>query len=708
MKLPALKEMKKSTSLPQIKKKFKILSEESKKELLLYTSNSLSHQMDKVREIKIFLNNDFHKGSVDFEFLKDIENEYAEQYLSKMGFLPTKYYIKKILATRPIESCDFILSEERVYMNDNYKDVKVIHIYPTALNNVDSGNFISNSKSPGNKNQKSMVFNKKMNLKNIESVIKLRKKKIDLHKVAVSEIMNSNIQPKNDLVFNQENVNNLIGKAKEDIKEAKYFNTKEKINVDLSTQNIRNTYIINTKTKEDNNYNRFYNGRGRISNISKSSGFRKNILNDPKYIFHVNSIENLTNEILEEVNEPLQTKVEVIIKDMNYILDHFPIDDFINIGQLEKERILENDKDFNYKINLDKYEDILFVLNILHSQPVYKLTGLTLNLIYWVVFGSDNNIQIDTNTKQLIFLKILDEMEIISEKIENKKILYEVFIPLLIIMIRIEADVYFSRKFENLFQENKKKCMEFINEIITEIFDKHGYMNSFLTITGKSKELKDKMIKRALPRFKNKLYATSNYIEQIFNNDTNEIFGKANEKDKDKDNKDNFSDIITKKEIEQRKNFIKEQKVNYITNFMNKINTNLTRRRLKPIFNIRRREENIPPPPLNSMINVKRFKSTVLNQIIFKPNNNSMINFENETNSKNKNNNNENIDKNNDNDEEEKEEESEDELDKIEEKQSINEIDSDKKNNKIGKSDLSYKSTESKVTLFQNDSKSSS
>ena len=106
--------------------KFKILSEESKKELLLYTSNSLSHQMDKVREIKIFLNNDFHKGSVDFEFLKDIENEYAEQYLSKMGFLPTKYYIKKILATRPIESCDFILSEERVYMNDNYKDVKVI------------------------------------------------------------------------------------------------------------------------------------------------------------------------------------------------------------------------------------------------------------------------------------------------------------------------------------------------------------------------------------------------------------------------------------------------------------------------------------------------------------------------------------------------------------------------------------------------------
>ena len=702
MKLPDLKEMKKSTSLPQIKKKFKILSEESKKELLLYTSNSLSHQMDKVREIKIYLNNDFHKGSVDFEFLKDIENEYAEQYLGKMGYLPTKYYIKKILALRPIESCDFILTEERVYMNDKYKEVKVIHIYPTSLNPSASGNYNTNSKSPGNKNQKNKVFNKKMVLKNIESVIKLRKKKIDLHKVAVSEIKNTNIQPKNDLVFNQENVQNLIGKAREDIKEAKYFNTKEKINIDLSTQNIRNNYIINTKTKEDNNYNRFYNGRGRISNISKSSGYRKNILNDPKYIFHVNSIENLTNEILEEVNEPLQAKVEVIIKDMNYILDHFPIDDFINIGQLEKERILEKDKDFNYKINLDKYEDILFVLKLLHSQPVYKLIGLTLNLIYWVVFGSENNIQIDSNTKQLIFLKILDEMEIISEQIENKKILYEVFIPLLIIMIRIEADVYFSRKFENLFYENKKKCMEFINEIITEIFDKHGYMNSFLTITGKSKELKDKMVKRALPRFKNKLYATSNYIEQIFNNDTNEIFGKMEEKDKD-----NFLDIITQKEIEQRKNFIKEQKVNYISNFMNKINTNLSRRRLKPIFSIRRREEN-NPTSLNSMINVKRFKSTVLNQIIFKPNNKSMINFDNETNNKNNNNTNINNDNEENEEKEEKDETSEYDLEKIEEKEDVNEINSDKKNSKIGKNDLSYKSTETKLTLFQNDSRFSS
>ena len=687
MKLPSLKEMKKSTSLPIIKKRYRILNEESKKEFLLYASDSMTRQMDKIREIKIYLNSDFHKGAVDFEFLKDIENEYAEQYLTKMGFLPTKNLIKKILTLKPIEKCDFLLSDEKVFMNDIYKDVKVIHIYPSPISNSSSFNLSTSSQSPIDKSRKSLIINKKITLKNVESVIKIKKKKQEPHKEMVNEIKINNKQPKNDLVFNRENVENLIEQAKEDIKEVKFFNTKSSINIDLSTENIRNNYIISKKTKEDNSYNRFYNGRGRISNISKSSGDRKNILNDPKYIFPINTVEHLSNEILEEINKPLQTKVEVIIKDMNYIMDNFPIDDFINIGKLEKEKIGENEKDFNYKINLNKYEDILYVLEKLHSPQVYKLTGLVLNLIYWVVFGSGNNIQIDGNTKQIIFLKILDEMEIISGKIENKKILYEVFIPFLIIMIRIEADVYFSRKFPKLFLENKKKCIEHINEIITEVFDKHGYMNSFLTIAGKSKELKDKMLKKSLPRFKNKLYATSNYIEQIFSNDTKDIMEKMNSK--------NGDNIIDKKEIEQRKNFIREQKVKYIGNFLNKINNNLYKRRLKPIFSIRKRAEDNAPIATNSssMINVKRFKSPILNQIILKNKTNSMINFgqidENKFNNTNLTDNS-------------------DENDKDEEKENVNDFINDSKKNKISKFDLSNKSTETKNTLFQNESKLSS
>ena len=700
MKLPSLKEMKKSTSLPLIKKKYKILSEESQKEFLALASNSLSNKVNKVREIKIYLNNDFHKGVVDFEFLKDIENEYAEQYLTKMGILPTKNLIKKLLKLKPIEKCDFLLSDEKVYINDKSKEVRVIHIYPSPLDISTSSNKIPFQSSQSQKNQKSMIINKKMTIKNVDSVIKIKKNKIDLNKKAINEIKNNNIQPKNDLVFNQENVESLIGQAREDIKKAKYFDTKEQINIDLSTKNIRDHYIISKKTKEDNSYNRFYNGRGRICNISKSIAHRKNILNDPNYAFPLNTVENLTNEILEEINEPLQTKVEVIIKDMNYILDNFPIDDFINIGKLEKEKIGEDKKDFNYKINLDSYEDILYVLNILKSQQVYKLTGLILNLIYWVVFGTQNNIQIDGNTKQLIFLKILDEMELISEQVDNKRILYEVFIPMLIIMIRIEADVYFSRKFKNLFMENKKRCIKLINEIITEVFDKHGYMNSFLTIAGKSKELKEKMIKRVLPRFKNKLYATSNYVEQIFNNDTNELMEKGSEK-----NAENNTDKINKDEFEQKKNFIKDQKVNYISNFLNKINNNLSKRRLKPIFSIRSRVSLDPQKPADtlSMVNIKRFKSTILNQIILKEKNNNEINIPKEDENKlNKSKNT--IDK------EEKDSINEFDFDKVEkeDEEDIDDTNNEDKNNKINKFDLSYKTTETKITLIQNDSKLSS
>ena len=700
MKLPSLKEMKKSTSLPLIKKKYKILSEESQKEFLALASNSLSNKVNKVREIKIYLNNDFHKGVVDFEFLKDIENEYAEQYLTKMGILPTKNLIKKLLKLKPIEKCDFLLSDEKVYINDKSKEVRVIHIYPSPLDIYTSSNKIPFQSSQSQKNQKSMIINKKMTIKNVDSVIKIKKNKIDLNKKAINEIKNNNIQPKNDLVFNQENVESLIGQAREDIKKAKYFDTKEQINIDLSTKNIRDHYIISKKTKEDNSYNRFYNGRGRICNISKSIAHRKNILNDPNYAFPLNTVENLTNEILEEINEPLQTKVEVIIKDMNYILDNFPIDDFINIGKLEKEKIGEDKKDFNYKINLDSYEDILYVLNILKSQQVYKLTGLILNLIYWVVFGTQNNIQIDGNTKQLIFLKILDEMELISEQVDNKRILYEVFIPMLIIMIRIEADVYFSRKFKNLFMENKKRCIKLINEIITEVFDKHGYMNSFLTIAGKSKELKEKMIKRVLPRFKNKLYATSNYVEQIFNNDTNELMEKGSEK-----NAESNTDKINKDEFEQKKNFIKDQKVNYISNFLNKINNNLSKRRLKPIFSIRSRVSLDPQKPVDtlSMINIKRFKSTILNQIILKEKNNNEINIPKEDENKlNKSKNT--IDK------EEKDSINEFDFDKVEkeDEEDIDDTNNEDKNNKINKFDLSYKTTETKITLIQNDSKLSS
>ena len=659
MKLSSIKNIKKSTSLPLITKKYKILTEDSKKELQLYISDSLAQKANKISEIKIYLRDDFNKGDVDNEFMKDIEIEYAEQYLTKMEMFPTKKLIRKLLKIKPIENCEFHLANEVTYINEKPKDTKVIHIYP-----LPSDNIIMKSLNI-NKNTKSNVINKKIELNHVESVIKFNKKKKDPEKEAVNNIKKINKNNTNDLVFNKEKVDSMINQAKEDIIEAKYFNTKDiVINVDLSPDNIRNNFIIYKKNRGQDAENRFFNGKGRFNNISKSVSLRKNILNDPKYIFPINTINHLTKEILDEINEPLETKIEIIIKDMNYILDNFPINDFINIGKnIEKEKVGENNPNYLYKINLDKYEDILYVLKILHSSTTFKLVGLTLNLIYWIVFGSKNNIQIDNNTKQLIYLKILKEIEILVENINNTKILYEVLLPMLIIMIRIEADVYFSRKFINLFKnkENKKKSMDLINEIITEIYDKHGYMNSFVTVAGKSKELKEKMTKNLLPRFKNKLFATSNFLEQIFNNNSSDILMKK-------------SEILSQEnlnEIEQRKNFIMEQKVQFFSDFLNKINTNLSRRHLKPIFSIRNDNNNkFNNISVNStMINVQRFK-TPLNSIIY--NNINNINDINDNN---------NIKKKN-------------------ERYQIKNI-----RKSISNYDLSNKSTETKNTVFQSESK---
>ena len=619
MKLPSLKGMKKSTSLPLISKKYKILSEESKKELLLYTSDTLSQKANKISEIKIYLKDDFNKGDIDNEFLKDLEIEFAEQYLNKMGLFPNKILIQKLLRVKPIENCEFHLANELTYINDRAKETKVIHIYPNSTeNNIYKSLNI-------NKNNSNNIINKKVQLNKVESVIKFSKKQKDPEKEAVKSIKKAYKINKNDLVFNKEKVDSMISQAKEDIIEAQYFNTKDiEINVDLSPDNIRNSYIIYKKNKGQNAENRYFYGKGRFNNISKSVSLRKNILNDPKYAFPVNTVSHLTNEILDEIGQPLETKIEIIIKDMNYILDNFPINDFINIGKnKDKEKVGENNKNFLYKINLNQYNDILIVLKILHSPITFKLVGLTLNLIYWIVFGSGNNIQIDNNTKQLIYLKILREIEILVENIDDNKILYEVLLPLLIIMIRIEADVYFSRKFTNLFKnkQNKIKSMNLINEIITEIYDKHGYMNSFVTVAGKAKELKEKMNKNLLPRFRNKLFATSNYIEQIFNNDTSDIIVK-----------NEIENGNNQKEIEQRKNFIMEQKVDFFSNFLNKINNNLSKRHLKPIFSIRntssRNTEFKNSSANESMINVKRFKSPINSFSIQNNNNNSKVSIQ--------------------------------------------------------------------------------
>ena len=93
MKLPLINSSKlKSSKL--IKDKYKIIPDHLSKENKLDTFNN---RLNEVQEIKIYFSNNFNAYDVDETFIKDMELEYAEQYLNKLEKLQTKALIQKLL-----------------------------------------------------------------------------------------------------------------------------------------------------------------------------------------------------------------------------------------------------------------------------------------------------------------------------------------------------------------------------------------------------------------------------------------------------------------------------------------------------------------------------------------------------------------------------------------------------------------------------------
>ena len=596
MKLPLINSSKLKPSKLLIKDKYKIVSDNQSKENKL---DSFANKLNEIQEIKIYLSKNFNAYDVDESFIKDMETEYAEQYLNKLEMLPTKSLIRKLLNLRPLEKCDFYLTNESMLTNGVEKFVKIVHIYPGAC--------VAENKKKLNQSEDIKLNNMKKYLhKNVESVIKKQLK--DENKALKDKIISIKKNNKDEvdkLIYNKEKIDDIFNKDYEDLAELKLFSQKNSVNVDLSFENIKKKYIIIKKIEDYQTSEKIFNCKGKFYNISNSMSGQKNILNDPKYTFDITEINNFDNELIKEVTEPLDVQIEVVMKDINFILDNFPMEKFINI---EDDINIRQSKDIHrrcnsqgnklYKINLDNQEDIIKIYKIFHSMEFYRLVSLTLSLIYWIVFGHKNNIQIDKNTKEYLYLKLLSQIDLINSKVSNIKLLSKVFVPLEIIIIRIEVDNYLSRKFIHLFDEkfpqNKEKIMIIINNIITEIFDKHGYMNSFETICGSRDDFNKKFIKNLLPRFKKKIFATSNMIEQLFNNDKNNIAKTSME------------------EIQQRQEFIMGPKVDFFNKYLQKVNNNLKKRNLAPIFTVSNKKKIVNDKKVEEIIDKKHKKDYYL------------------------------------------------------------------------------------------------
>ena len=638
MKLPNIEQINKQKKHSLINEKFKIIPE-TKTQSTSIKTNSFFSRMKEIKEIKIYLKDKFIQKEIDDQFLTDIEKEYAEQYLLKMKEFPTKNLINKILRLCPLKNCDFQLYDESIYINYDEKNVKSLHIFPVFERKTKKMNIFRNYNINiinTNKNNKSIFDNSNHNRNNtitysnnnisLYKFNRLNKSKKNKHNhlsietspsfknfLSTEGNINSKKSPINrnknfkienniltntntDLLYNREKIDELFAKYRENVTNLQLFsNKKSGIKVDLSPEIIRQKYL----SSESNWSNKTFENKGKLSKISKSILSYKNVLNNEKYFFDLIKVKNLTTEIIQEIKEPINPQIELIIKDVNYILDNFPFDEFIHIK--ENIQLMNESKEINESrsnINLNKIivknkKEFVSILKTLSSNDSCRIIILLINLIYWIIFGGNNTIQIDSNTKELLYLKLMKEWEMISSKFLNKTVFYKIYIPLFIIICRIEIENFFVRKYINLFEDKKNKTVFFkkANAIISEIFDKHGYMNTFnLFCRKKDDEYNNKFKVNNIGNYKNKLYATSNFVELLFRNDM-----------------DNFENET---EIKEKENFIAKHKEKYFSFYLNKMNKHLKRRNLEPIFKIK-----FKPDEQKEEVNILKLKSNEYDSI---------------------------------------------------------------------------------------------
>ena len=629
MKLPNIeqsnqniKNEKKAQSL--IKQKYKIISEENEEPKL----DSLSNKMKEIKEIRIYLKENLSKNEIDNTFMKDIEKEYAEQFLLKMKLFPTKNMIQKVLKLCPLKYCDFELNNEYVYFNNAEKIAKVIHIYPTfdrkhnykTIHNVtpikDRTNTINNMSRNARtiESTEDDIKFKKNNSKdsrNLETTFNFISTEADQKikpflgteenfkfKKGLSHIRKKNysINTNTGFLYNKEYIEDMLLKNRENVVNMQLFNNKKSmIKIDLSPENIKEKYI----SSESNWSTQTIENKGKLSRISKSILTSKNLLNNIKYFFDLKELDNLSREIMEEVNEPINIQIELIIKDINYILDNFPMEEFIQAKNQDNLKI-NLKKDFINKITINNRKDLIKIMKIISSNDSCRIIALSLNLIYWTIFGGNSHIQVDSNTKEYLYLKIMKEWENIENKFINKNLFYKVYTPLFIIICRIEIENILTRKYINLFKEEKNK-LEIIkkaNAIISEIFDKHGYMNSFNLLCGNQTEFNKKFHPNYLPRYKNKLYATSNFVELLFRNEYDTTVG---------------GDSL--RNIKEKKSFIMKHKVDYFNFYLNKMNNNLKKRNLEPIFKIKKTSNDDDKNQFKSLLKRRELNMSGINKM---------------------------------------------------------------------------------------------
>ncbi|MCQ2819248.1 MAG: hypothetical protein MJ252_18450, partial [archaeon] len=247
-------------------------------------------------------------------------------------------------------------------------------------------------------------------------------------------------------------------------------------------------------------------------------------------------------------------------------------------------------KQLYYKIQSVTRKEIVFVYKKLQNENVFRIIGLTINLIYWIVFGFINRYQIDKSTKQYLFFKLLKEIQNLSLEFVNMKLYNKIFMPMLILVLRIELENIFVKKFVNLFKAPgaQQKALLLVNELITVIFDPHCYYNTFTLTGGNTALLKHKLSKKIMPSYKSKTLVTSNLVDQLFTKFTSP---KNIINHMEKGLEKNLEEELDINEWEREKKYVAESKAMFFKFLFTKINSQLKKRNLDPIFSIQKNDK---------------------------------------------------------------------------------------------------------------------
>lgn len=543
-------------------------------------------RMKKISEVKVYLKQNFHISDINDSFMSNLNELYATSFLEKMNLIANSYNIKKLLNIKSLDKCDFQLSLENV----RGKLVKVLHVFPNTLakqNKKNLSKILSNAEFE-KVMQKTSQFTKQTN----EDIVK--------------GIKNKDLTKEEAMLFTPNYIDNMFSQAKEILQDKRlYVESKGLIEqqvkgFDLSIENLREKYLKPSNTNVLKITDDVV-GKAKFRNFEKVK--KNEIVNNKKFEFPFLEID-LNREIVKEVSKPIEVPIEVIMKDIVYILDNFPIDSLIHLDEPINNNSKEDNNFFKnnhiyssvetnykktsevnhyYRIKTLTKKDVINVYKKIQTPPVYRILGLLINLIYWIMFGFINRIQIDRYSKNFMLNKILGELTLLSDSFKNKTIYHKLFMPIFILIVRIECEAIFTNKFKKLFsrEKNLKLALERVNELITTIFDPNSYFSTFTFISSD----KDSTVKnKFLPNYKKKINATSNLINQLFTTFKNEK--NIIKQMRGEDVQLSQEDIFGHEEWEEEKNYIINNKVEFYKILLKRINDNLKKRNLDPIFKV--------------------------------------------------------------------------------------------------------------------------